>query len=279
MCKLMKAGVVLYSRPGLHAKVIVVDSSKPKTIVGSANASVTSVDKKAEVVIVLDDPEAVADVRSAIAGWKVGVAPLTPQWLARVEKLPRTRRSPTTTFRPGNEQPITDPNKRLWLLDYVWDDRTWEDDVSRAVSKAAQDTGYLVEAFPLRRYRSMYGQIAVGDSVLFIPYPSTATRPRANAPIDEPWLVVDKLPRNEVATSSWRAVDIGPRSGGTTCEIRSCVLGRTPMATFWTLPAELQCLRASTIKTVAPRRHVRVEPLDPPTRKLRASRVRLGDCV
>lgn len=42
----------------------------------------------------------------------------------------------------------------------------------------------------------MYRQIAVGDSVLFIPYPSTATRPRANATIDEPWLVVDKLPRN-----------------------------------------------------------------------------------
>jgi phosphatidylserine/phosphatidylglycerophosphate/cardiolipin synthase-like enzyme len=89
-------------------------------IIGSANASVTSVDRKAEAVIVLDNPKAVADIRSAIAGWKVGVAPLTPQWLARVEKLPRTRRSPTTTFLPGTDQRITDPNKPLWLIDFVW---------------------------------------------------------------------------------------------------------------------------------------------------------------
>lgn len=193
--KLMKAGVLLFSQPGLHAKVMVIESTKPKAIVGSANASVTSVHDKAEAVVVVNDRAAVEDVRAAVAGWRVGLAPLTPTWLARVEKLPRGKRTPATKFNPSTNQPLSDPTKPLWLLNYEWSEEEWEDDVTTAVSMSMQEKGYVVDAFPLRTRAAIYRQIKKDHSVLFVPFPSTANKPRSNAEVTEPYLVLEKLPR------------------------------------------------------------------------------------
>jgi hypothetical protein len=195
--KLMRAGVHLYSCPGLHAKVMVIESMKATAIVGSANASMNSVERKAEAVVVTDEPGPVNQARAAIVGWHLGQGRLSPAWLKRVNALPKAPQVSGTIFVPRELPPPDDPKRMLWVIEYEWEDAAWEDDVRSAITTTQQETGSKVDAFPLRRRNAAYRAIGKDDYILFVTWSSRARTPRANTRVEEPWVVLDKLDRGQ----------------------------------------------------------------------------------
>ncbi|MGW0039727.1 hypothetical protein [Gordonia sp. NPDC003376] len=82
-----RAGVSLYSRPHLHAKMILAESlggAAPFLVVGSANASQHSANVLEEAALVTDSIELIGQAREALTIWKATSTKLGAEALARL---------------------------------------------------------------------------------------------------------------------------------------------------------------------------------------------------
>lgn len=77
-------GARLFSRPGLHAKVLVFDNV---AVVGSANLSETSVKKKIEAAVITDEGSLVDAARKFVVGLTRDSEPIDEAFLRRIEAL------------------------------------------------------------------------------------------------------------------------------------------------------------------------------------------------
>lgn len=111
----LRAGVRLYSSPGLHAKIFVLGDT---AVVGSSNMSKASERELREAVIVVREPAAVraaADAARHLLDRGLGKADLDDA--ARLYRTPQ--RGPARPTRPSTKYPAGPPpnaSDRLWLL-------------------------------------------------------------------------------------------------------------------------------------------------------------------
>lgn len=126
VAKFMEHEVVVCSRPGLHAKIVLT----PQWLIsGSMNASVNSRDVLAEAAILTNDKGARERARKTIEAW--AVRPVTPQELKEAMKKYQPPKFPAAKVpRPrSNGAPLRRVGA-LWIEgSLVW---TEEDDVSEA---------------------------------------------------------------------------------------------------------------------------------------------------
>ena len=119
-----RRGVRVYSLPMLHAKVILAEGSPSFVLVGSADAVIPPM-KRAEAVLVADEPDTVEEVRVAMAEWKALAGdPLTDDFLQAaveqyrpaapprpaerlVERIPDRRPTPPRPTIPARPEPET----------------------------------------------------------------------------------------------------------------------------------------------------------------------------
>lgn len=126
VAKLMKRGVVVCSRPGLHAKIVVT----PRWLIsGSMNASVNSRDVLAEAAILTSERGARELARKTIEGW--AARPVTPRELKAAIEQYRPPKFPAARLPKPRTKGL--PLRRvgaLWIEGgLVW---TKENDVSQA---------------------------------------------------------------------------------------------------------------------------------------------------
>lgn len=101
-------GAELYSLCGLHAKVICFGRH---VVIGSANASSSSVTRLVEAGVVSDDPRLRAEARAFIAQLKESATPIDKAFLRRVAAIPVNR-----SARPAGVKPkVKDHKARMWL--------------------------------------------------------------------------------------------------------------------------------------------------------------------
>jgi phosphatidylserine/phosphatidylglycerophosphate/cardiolipin synthase-like enzyme len=84
LARLMKSGVCLYSHDGLHAKIIVVDST---LFASSANLSDSSLSRLLEAGIETDNPNAVSAAVGSIERLMSKSLPIDPGFVARIKKI------------------------------------------------------------------------------------------------------------------------------------------------------------------------------------------------
>ena len=195
--KMIKAGVTLYSRPGLHSKILVLEAATPLALVGSANASRTSATKKSETVVMFDDEVAVQSVRDAIAGLTVGLKALQPAWADEMEPHLPPHRSSDSQFERviDPDLPLATADRPMWVWPYDWDENESPAEVSAAVAQAEAARGVRVTPVRLtgKADAEIFDRVSVGHSALMIPFPVGKDYPRRNARVEEPELVIDKV--------------------------------------------------------------------------------------
>jgi hypothetical protein len=89
--ELAKRGVLLYSEPYLHAKVILAGNT---AVVGSANVSASSADRLLEAAILTTSPAIVGPVRAYLHQLASSAQAIDEPFLRRIEALPVSPRRP-----------------------------------------------------------------------------------------------------------------------------------------------------------------------------------------
>jgi PLD-like domain len=219
--KMLKAGVTLFSRPALHAKMILLESAPPIALVGSANASRNSRDNLVEAVAVFDDPDAVQIVRKAMLVWRLGVEPIDKAWMDHASTIDRLPQAPKSKWKPANKKPLTNPDRTMWLWLRVADDFRPTKKLQAAIDNAVEEVeelGVSVEPYRVPRRKDMH-LVEEGDSLLLLPVRENQDRPTANTVIPEPVRILKKLElgarggmlflgfREGGQTRRWRAVE------------------------------------------------------------------------
>lgn len=108
--RLLDAGAQVYSFPGLHSKIAVVDSF---ALVGSANLSANAGVHTCEAVLLTDEPQVVALALAFIEKVRVRALRVTPAVARRLQLLPVTRRRRIPRRR---EDKITVGESRVWFV-------------------------------------------------------------------------------------------------------------------------------------------------------------------
>ena len=91
-----RRGAQLFSCPGLHAKVLLLDDV---AVVGSANISATSVNQKIEAALITDNRATASKVRSLIVQLANQSHDIDGQFLRRIGKLKVSRKWPESSRR------------------------------------------------------------------------------------------------------------------------------------------------------------------------------------
>lgn len=107
-------GAELYSCPGLHAKVIVLDQT---AVVGSANMSRSSRNELVEAALISEDPDIVSEAIQFIAALTdaAEVTKIDRNFIRRIAKLPVTRNKPPLP--PARSRPrIKLTPARTWII-------------------------------------------------------------------------------------------------------------------------------------------------------------------
>jgi phosphatidylserine/phosphatidylglycerophosphate/cardiolipin synthase-like enzyme len=97
-----RRGARLLNRPGLHAKVLLLDDV---AVVGSANISATSVNQKIEAALITDDRATTTKVRKLIGQLARHSQEIDEQFLGRIGRIKVSRRRPESGRR--NDQLLT----------------------------------------------------------------------------------------------------------------------------------------------------------------------------
>jgi hypothetical protein len=111
--KLAKRGVNVYTRPNLHAKIVVADN---KVVVGSANISKNSRDILDEAAILTDDPITVRRAKEFLT--RICIEPVLPEYLSECKSAyrpPRTSGKRSTTGKRIRRV----EHAKLWLVNLV----------------------------------------------------------------------------------------------------------------------------------------------------------------
>ncbi len=241
--KLMKSRVSLYSRPGLHAKMMLVeDDSETLAVVGSANVSANSVENLVEAVAVFDEPEAVDQVRMALFEYRAGAKPLDQQWLKRARQIKRHPRSASSRWQPP-PQILADSTKPAWLVYYEWGGTMPPITVWVAKAEIEADTGATAELSP-PMLKTQFDRIEVGDSVTYVLWPAGNRAVRANTPIDEPGIIMRKVVtsgngrwlisarRSRGPSKAWRDVEAALSGAGWRVSPSKALTGKERAALF-----------------------------------------------
>lgn len=122
--------VRLYSLENLHAKMILLDN---RLVVGSANASQTSVGRLHEAGILTDSPQIVSQARSYFYQLRQKAEPLTEQRLRKLKKIKLLRQH---LVKPGRKRKFSAPGKRVWLVSVEDLDDTQYADEQKYVDQA-----------------------------------------------------------------------------------------------------------------------------------------------
>ena len=195
-------GVRLFSRSGLHAKMIVADSDPPTAIVGSANASANSQDFLAEAVTVFDDPGAVLEVRNTILLWSAAAEEVDVEWLAWARSIPRKPRTSPERWKSDPHALLADPDKPLWLVKWHYGGEDVSDAVSIASGRAIKQHNADVYPISLDPAEGLDG-MSEGDSVLTISQ-SPNRRVSPHSYVDEPGKIVEWLPGHDTILVAYR---------------------------------------------------------------------------
>lgn len=210
IARMMRAGVEMYSREGLHAKVVLIETDPAIAIVGSANASQNSDHSLVEAAAVFDDRDAVEDVRSALIEWRLGVPRVDAAWLQKARTIERRPRDPSPRWRPANDRPLIDHAKRLWLWNWMSENRALAAEVTQAMT-GEQELGVWVESVRIPDRRD-FDAVEEGESLLLVSWPTNARQPRKNSVVWEPARIARKLDLGRRG----RYLILGYRQGGET---------------------------------------------------------------
>jgi len=128
-----KRGAEVYSLPGLHAKVLLLDET---AVIGSANLSSSSVNTLVEAAIVTDHPAAVATTRAFIEAVKTRATPIDSKYLRRLSSI-KVNRGFLWAISGAAAKPVSIPlaEHRTWLVSVaLLDESRYEDERERAES-------------------------------------------------------------------------------------------------------------------------------------------------
>jgi hypothetical protein len=211
----VKRGARVFSLPGLHAKVCILDQY---AIIGSANLSKAS-DRLTEVALLTDQPSVVSASRLLIEQISENGEPVDADFLNRISTLPVQDRSHGTR---GNRARIpTAPMPRTWLLGLMpVAERSAEARISNRGREEAQRSLSSKESTvaPIRyRGNSRFRKEAKrGDLVIRIWTPQSNGRPQAvyhHSPIlqvtqdldnDVTWFYVEEYPDADETSLKWK---------------------------------------------------------------------------
>lgn len=105
-------GAEIYSYPGLHAKVILLND---QAIIGSANVSRSSAENLVEAALLTDSPAVVTKVQSFVQELKSNSSLLTDRSLSRLLKIEVVRRGRQVPSRSSRRR-ISIRSSRTWIV-------------------------------------------------------------------------------------------------------------------------------------------------------------------
>ncbi len=128
LLKLHHRGVVLHSRPALHAKVIVADGV---AVIGSANMSTSSEKTLVEAAILTDTPQAVSQAASFVEQLAACSQRLDLKTLRKLAKIKVVKRMAWSKG-GGPKKPKISLGKNTWLVGVHEEDNTPDDELKFA---------------------------------------------------------------------------------------------------------------------------------------------------
>lgn len=137
-------GVRIFSLSTLHAKMILVDTSTPFLVVGSANVSTNSAERLDESVIITNSLDALEDARHSLA---LLVAKAGPQLTAdQIEKLAsfygtHRQQVPSGPPAPAVGSPWPRPTDLFLFATYVEDEANQSEDLLVRIEALSDDLG------------------------------------------------------------------------------------------------------------------------------------------
>lgn len=111
--KLHRRGVVIYSCPGLHAKVLLLDEI---AVIGSGNLSKSSHTALIEVAVITDSTAAVGGVAAFIEQLVEQTKPLDAAAITALKKIKVVRRGGRLGATPRRKPVISELGNQTWLL-------------------------------------------------------------------------------------------------------------------------------------------------------------------
>lgn len=184
--KLIAKGVRLYSRDGLHAKMIWVETKPPVAFIGSANASRTSAEDLSEAVVAFDDPTAVQDVQLTLSMWQAPAAEVDNDWLRHARALPRQPVRSGSKWRRHATRPIARSDRRMLIDWYEPDSVDPDDGVVEQIAEIERLSDVLIHAVHEEEL-ALSATAEPGESILLIPFQGLKKWTRANARVEEPY--------------------------------------------------------------------------------------------
>lgn len=144
LSKLARRGVSLYSCPGLHAKVMLLDD---RAVIGSGNMSESSQSTLVEAAVLTDAISIVSGVAALIAQLEQQSKRLDKRGLKTLAKIKVARRrfGPARKGAPSKLPKITNLGTRTWLIGVV--------EYDRKLSKTEQDVTLRAQSELSKKHR------------------------------------------------------------------------------------------------------------------------------
>lgn len=179
------AGADVYSVPGLHAKVLRLDST---VIVGSCNLSKRSQSELVEAGVISDDAKLVAQVDAFIDALQASGVRLTRDEVGRLLKIPVTQRVQGSS----RTRAVAAADNAVWILGLPeMEVDADEDAVADQMAQVKREEGRAVEVdeFYWPKTHRFAKKARVGDLVISVYRPSYSNRRRDTIRIYRPvWI-------------------------------------------------------------------------------------------
>lgn len=205
----VKAGVHVYSKEGLHAKIILFDhDSRLTAIVGSANASGHSAHHLTEASVQTQDASLAHEVGQLIDLLVAeSGSPLDTAWVSKAKEI---YRPPSTPPRRRSVRPFPGPTARLWVSCFEEDPRPPSPAAASAAASASLDYGTQTTVESWRLCAGDAQKVRVGDGVALIKVPAgtlTSSRPDGRWTVHAPGVVLRVIEHRRALPEAIIAID------------------------------------------------------------------------
>lgn len=165
--KLVKRGVKVFTRPNLHAKIVVADK---RVVVGSANVSKNSRDILDEAAILTDDPITVKRAKEFLA--RLRTEPVLPEYLSKCKSAYKPPRTTGKHLSIGKRIRRV-KHAKLWLVnlvDYVSipesEIKSFEKSEDKALALLGDAQKTVLETFHWPYKPKMADELETGDWII-----------------------------------------------------------------------------------------------------------------
>lgn len=165
--KLIKRGVKVFTRPNLHAKIVIVDK---KVLVGSANVSKNSRDNLDEAAILTDDPITVKRAKEFLA--RICIEPVFQEYLDRCKSFYKPPRIVGKRSSTG-ERTRRVEHAKLWLVNLVdylsipdSEVETFDKSKDKALALLGDTKQTTLETFHWPHKPKMANELETGDWII-----------------------------------------------------------------------------------------------------------------